>query len=450
MAAVYAVAMLLWLCSCNTAFPSSGSVHADGDGECAPLRGPTAVTPKVTSDQAACDAADDADAGADAGAMDTTSFADMTARGFGYPIGTERLPDHQAYLTFDDGPSDWTNEFLDVLQRYSVRATFFVTAEQLKGQLGLRGSYVDARGVTQVYERLVKREIDEGHALGNHTVNHPDLGLMHDQQVTSELDQNELQVNAALLRTGAKPQILSLLRPPYGSPWFTGPSETVAPVGAQKQVAERIARKGINVLWNLDSTDSEEWALDESYSRTTREQPKPEAPSFQAKVARIQDTVLSSPIVARGEGIVVLMHDTHPTTLAALPALIEGLRNIGYEFATIEDYVQGRWRRPSMQLTPGPPRDTTCLAQRDWGCLTNLQAQGDGTGKGTDQALEVCGRMWGAYAAVGGAKRLGAALQAQTQNPDTGIVSQTFERGVLELHPEDAAPCNVVIRGAAP
>lgn len=180
MAAVHRSAMLLWLCaacSCNTTFPTASSVHPDGDGECAPLRGPIAATPDGASEQAACDTADDAG---------VVNVAEMNARGFGYPIGTERLPDHQAYLTFDDGPSDWTNEFLDVLQRYAVRATFFVTAEQLKGQVGLRGSYVDARGVTQVFERLVKRTLDEGHALGNHSLNHPDLGLMRDQQVTSE------------------------------------------------------------------------------------------------------------------------------------------------------------------------------------------------------------------------------------------------------------------------
>jgi peptidoglycan/xylan/chitin deacetylase (PgdA/CDA1 family) len=362
-------------------------------------------------------------------------FTGMHARGFGYPVGIEGLPDHKAYLTFDDGPSDWTNEFLDVLARYSVRATFFVTSEQLKGPIGLRGSYVDGRGVTQVYERLVKRIVDEGHALGNHTLNHPDLGAMRDQQVTSEFDQNELQVNAALMRTGGQPYVMSLLRPPYGSPWFTGPSETVAPIGAQKQVAERIARHGLNVLWNLDSTDSQEWALEESYSRTVHEEPNPGAPNFRAKTQRIKDTILTSPIVMRGGGIVVLMHDTHPTTLSALPDMIQGLRDMGYTFETVEEYVQERWHRASMELTPGPPRNNACIAQRDWGCLMSKQA-------------EVCGRMWRAYAAVGGEARLGGALSAQSRDAATGIVSQAFERGVLELHPENAAPCNAVIRGA--
>lgn len=418
-------------CSCNTTFPTGRSVvRLEDDAVCAPLRAPAIKMPKLEPSEQGC-----ADSAEDAGAED---FADMHARGFGYPIGIEGLPAHRAYLTFDDGPSDWTNDFLDVLARFSVRATFFVTSEQLKGAIGLRGSYVDARGVTQVYERLIKRMVDEGHSLGNHTLNHPDLGLMRDQQVTSEIDQNELQVNAALVRTGGKPQVLSLLRPPYGSPWFTGPSETIAPLGAEKQVAERIARHGINVLWNVDSTDSQEWALEESYSRTIHEEPKPGVPNFRAKTERIKNAILTSPQVMRGEGIVVLMHDTHPTTLSALPDMIQGLRDEGYEFATIEDYVQGRWQRSSMELTPGPSRDTSCLPQRDWGCLA--QAKG----------LAVCGRMWSAYAAMGGAERLGAALAAQTVDRETGLVSQAFERGVLELHPENPAPCNVVVRGAEP
>ncbi|HET8937249.1 MAG TPA: polysaccharide deacetylase family protein [Polyangiales bacterium] len=426
---VYAqVAGLSAAFSCNTSFPAASAVHLEGDVTCAPLRGPAAVAPKAEQVDPNCtEMADAEDAGVE-------GFTGMHARGFGYPVGTEELPDHKAYLTFDDGPSDWTNEFLDVLQRYSVRATFFVTSEQLKGAVGLRGSYVDGRGVTQVYERLVKRIVDEGHVLGNHTLNHPDLGAMRDQQVTSEFDQNELQVNAALMRTGGQPYVMSLLRPPYGSPWFTGPSETVAPIGAQKQVAERIARHGLNVLWNLDSTDSQEWALEESYSRTVHEEPSSGAPNFRAKTQRIKDTILTSPVVMRGGGIVVLMHDTHPTTLSALPDMIQGLRDMGYTFETVEEYVQERWQRASMELTPGPPRNNACIAQRDWGCLTSKQA-------------EVCGRMWRAYAAVGGEARLGGALSAQGRDAATGIVSQAFERGVLELHPENAAPCNVVIRG---
>lgn len=56
------------------------------------------------------------------------------------------------YLTFDDGPGIYTNQLLDVLKKYDVKVTFFVT-----------GGGDDA---------TIKREFDEGHAIGLHTLSH--------------------------------------------------------------------------------------------------------------------------------------------------------------------------------------------------------------------------------------------------------------------------------------
>jgi peptidoglycan-N-acetylmuramic acid deacetylase len=427
------VALIGWLATsaCDTTLPPSAAEHPDLGQSCAPLRASATTAP---SPAPADSCPDEPDAGSD-------DDGEARALGFGYPLDTTLLPAHTAFLTFDDGPSEWTNDFLDVLKARGVHATFFITAEQLKGTLGLQGSYIDEYGVTEVFERLLKRELDEGHGLANHTVNHPDLGLVTDQQVESELDQNELQVNAGLMRAGAQPLILSLVRPPYGSPWFAGQGGVNAPAIARAQVAERIARHGLNVLWNIDSTDSVEWTQGESYSRTKRQDPSTGAPSFDDKVARIEQAVLSDALVASGAGIVVLMHDTHPTTLMALPSVLDGLVAAGYHFATIEDYVAMRWQRPSRELTPGPSARRQCTAERDWGCVTSQRSSA------LTDAVQVCGRMWSAYQALGGATRLGNALRAQTRAADTGIVSQVFERGVVELHPESAAPCNIVVRG---
>ena len=61
-------------------------------------------------------------------------------------------PAGKIYLTFDDGPSDFTASLLDVLAKYNVKATFFVTG------------YGD--------DALIRREFDEGHAVGLHTNSH--------------------------------------------------------------------------------------------------------------------------------------------------------------------------------------------------------------------------------------------------------------------------------------
>ncbi|HXX69510.1 MAG TPA: polysaccharide deacetylase family protein [Polyangiaceae bacterium] len=365
-------------------------------------------------------------------------YSPVRPLGIGYPDGDNPLPAHIAYLTFDDGPSDWTNDFLDILRSHGIQATFFVTAMQLKGPLGLDGTYVDEYGQTEIYRDLVKRELDEGHVVGNHTVNHPDLAGIDAQQIESELDENELLINVALLRAGSTPQVLSLFRPPFGSPWFQGQVVPADPASAQAVAAQRIVTHGLNVMWTIDSTDSLDWAQGESYSRTIMQTPTPGAPTFEAKEARIVQAVLGDSSVAQGAGIIVLMHDTHDTTLDVLPQLIEGLIGAGYSFDTIEHYAEWRWNRPSIDLTPGPGLYQACLADRDWGCASF------GVTVGTDRSREVCGRMWTAYQALGGAAVLGAPTAAPIQSLTTGIVSQAFEHAVVELHPENPAPCNIV------
>ena len=354
--------------------------------------------------------------------------------GVGYQQGTEPIPEKTAYLTFDDGPSEWTNDFLDILQDKGVKATFFVTAKQLKGDEGLEGTYVDISGRPVVFGDLLKRIVDEGHQLANHTVNHPDLARITRAQMSSEIEQNELLVNRALLAAGSSPQLLSLFRPPYGSPWYTGLVADNTPPRA----SERISSHGLNIMWNITSTDAADWAMGESYSLTAKPTPTEETPDYNVKVARIRDSVLASRQYSEGAGIIVLMHDTHDTTRDALASVIDGLYDACYSFETIEHYVQWRWQRPSVDMTPGPNLYQACVAERNWGCASF------GVPVGTDRALEVCGRMWLAYQALGGEGALGWPVAAPVTNPETNILSQEFESAVVELHPENEAPCNVV------
>ena len=61
----------------------------------------------------------------------------------------------QVYFTFDDGPSEQTEEILDVLKQYNVKATFFVVGR------------TDERS-----KELYRRIVDEGHAIGLHSYSH--------------------------------------------------------------------------------------------------------------------------------------------------------------------------------------------------------------------------------------------------------------------------------------
>jgi peptidoglycan/xylan/chitin deacetylase (PgdA/CDA1 family) len=80
------------------------------------------------------------------------------------------------YLTFDDGPSSNTNEILDILAEYDVKATFFVCGKP------------DAR-YTDVYKRIV----DEGHTLGMHSYSHK-YEVIYDSAVSFKADLDKLRV----------------------------------------------------------------------------------------------------------------------------------------------------------------------------------------------------------------------------------------------------------------
>jgi peptidoglycan-N-acetylglucosamine deacetylase len=361
-------------------------------------------------------------------------YSPVRPLGVGYDEGApDLLPPGVAYLTFDDGPSEWTNDFLDILRDKGVKSTFFITAKQLKGERGLDESYVDERGATVVYRDVLKRIVDEGHGLANHTVNHPDLAGITREQITSEIEQNELLINRALVRAGARRYVLGLFRPPYGSPWHMGLTS-----GAEPLPSERISSHGLNIMWTTTSTDAQDWAEGEGYSRYSEPVRDENPPTYDVKKERVKNAVLGTDRVAAGEGIIVLMHDTHNATRDVLVEIIDGLALAGYSFEPVEHYVEWRWGRPSIDLTPGPALYQPCVDDRNWGCLA------DGVPVGTDRAREVCGRMWLAYQALGGQGELGGPIAVPETSADTGIVSQRFERAIIELHPENPAPCNFI------
>ncbi|MFD4523055.1 glycosyltransferase [Streptomyces sp. NPDC058470] len=198
---------------------------------------------------------------------------------------TLRVPDHRLVLTFDDGPDPkWTPKVLDALKRHHAHAVFFVT-----GTMASR------------YPELVQRMVDEGHEVGLHTFNHPDLSYQSKKRIDWELSQNQLALaGAAGIRT-------SLFRPPYSS--FSDAMDNKS-----WPVTKYIGTRGYITV--LNNTDSEDWK-------------KP-------GVRRIIENATPK----RGRGAIVLMHDSggdRHQTVQALDRFLPQLQHRGYEFENLTE-----------------------------------------------------------------------------------------------------------------
>ncbi|MEU9556965.1 polysaccharide deacetylase family protein [Streptomyces fumanus] len=198
---------------------------------------------------------------------------------------TMSVPDHHLVLTFDDGPDPtWTPRVLDVLKEHDAHAVFFVT-----GTMASR------------YPDLVRRMVDEGHEVGLHTFNHPDLSYQSTSRIDRELAQNQLAL------TGAAGIRTSLFRPPYSS--FADAMDD-----ASWPVTRYIGSRGY--LTVVNNTDSEDWkkpGVDEIIRRATPQ---------------------------GGKGAIVLMHDSggdRHQTVQALDRFLPDLQKQGYEFDNLTE-----------------------------------------------------------------------------------------------------------------
>lgn len=178
-------------------------------------------------------------------------------------------------LTFDDGPSSYTQRYLDILDKYGACATFFCL-----------GSAAAAN------PDLVKAIEDQGSQVASHTQNHQQLTTLDAATLQSEVT----DAFSAISSSGAP--ATTVLRPPYGD--FN--NDTWLASGATLSAS---------VIWNLDSED---WRL----------------PGADAIVSNCTNGAYS--------GAIVLMHDgggNRDQDLEALPRIIEALQARGYKFVTI-------------------------------------------------------------------------------------------------------------------
>lgn len=189
----------------------------------------------------------------------------------------QATPKKQVALTFDDGPHpEHTQRILDILKKYDVKATFYILAKNVSGN-----------------EAILRREVAEGHELGNHTATHqflPDLSI--------EVLQQEIKDAEALIEKEAQATVKSM-RPPYG---------------AYNQAVALAAQMPV-VNWSVDSQD---WLFRNGQA--------------------MADHVLTT----AHDGAIILMHDIHKETADGVEAVVAGLKAKGYEFVTVSQLYQSK------------------------------------------------------------------------------------------------------------
>ncbi|HUR72701.1 MAG TPA: polysaccharide deacetylase family protein [Sporichthya sp.] len=182
-------------------------------------------------------------------------------------------------ITFDDGPGLYIDKLLAALDDAGARATFFVLGDVVADR-----------------PSALRKIAAAGHEIGDHTWNHRELPAMSDAEIRAELTRTANLVQSV---TGRRPE---LMRPPYG------------------EVSERVvdvlgARQWPIIQWSVDPEDWKD---------------------------RNADTVYRRVIAGTHPGSIVLLHDIHATTVAAVPRILAALADRGYTFVTVSELYGGK------------------------------------------------------------------------------------------------------------
>ena len=202
-----------------------------------------------------------------------------------------RWPEEKTiYLTFDDGPGPYTQELLDVLEQYGVRATFFV--------------------VDSDYRHLMKNIIDGGHSIGIHSISH-DYETVYADPDSYFSDLTGMQ-QIIYEQTGVW---TTLMRFPGGGSNLI--SKRTCP-GIMQTLTVAVQNAGYQYFdWNVDSEDA----------------------SAAHSVSAVFDNVIKG--IQECETAMVLQHDIHKYSVDAVEKIIQwGMEN-GYQFQAIRDTTPG-------------------------------------------------------------------------------------------------------------
>jgi cellulose synthase/poly-beta-1,6-N-acetylglucosamine synthase-like glycosyltransferase/peptidoglycan/xylan/chitin deacetylase (PgdA/CDA1 family) len=209
-------------------------------------------------------------------------------------------------LTFDDGPDPrWTPAILDILKQENVPGTFFI--------IGKNG---------QAYPELVRRIVDEGNEIGNHSFTHPNLG-----EIPLSLTELELNATQRLIESEVGRSTV-LFRPPYFGDAEADKPQEVEPA----LVAQRLGYIMVGVR-----IDPDDWQLPVTADQI---------------VKRTIDRASDSNPETRGE--IILLHDSggdRSATIEALPRVIHELKARGFKFVAVSD-LAGLSRDQVMPVIP--------------------------------------------------------------------------------------------------
>jgi peptidoglycan/xylan/chitin deacetylase (PgdA/CDA1 family) len=284
--------------------------------------------------------------GAQAETTGTTAQALTTYPEINFDPRPSYLSPKTLALTFDDGP-DYTNtaQVLNVLKNYGVKATFFINTKNW--------SDVDSDASMQ---DLVRRMVNEGHQLGNHTVHHPHLAGLSAADIEAEISGVERTVKNIF---GASAPPMTLFRAPYGEPYQGNDPNN--PSASYSLVAPIVAKHAVEIGWALDEFD---------YN----------CPDGDGGC--VFNNFTSA--VSGGAYGVVLMHAVHSQTVAALPDIINYIRANGYTLVQVEDVVRARFGKSSAEIISGATSCTPSCGGRACG------SDGCGGTCGTCGANQTC------------------------------------------------------------
>lgn len=179
-------------------------------------------------------------------------------------------------LTFDDGPSEYTKRILRTLKQYDSVATFFVVGNRV-----------------ELFEDVLKEEVEIGCEIGNHTYEHKVLTELNAEQIWLQI----YRTNEAVKKvTGEYP---TLMRPPCGYDNRSTNCIIAMPL----------------ILWSVDTKD---WQTQNCYC------------SVQTVLENVKD------------GDIILMHDMYEASAEAVETIVPSLIAEGYQLVTVSELAEYR------------------------------------------------------------------------------------------------------------
>ncbi len=193
-------------------------------------------------------------------------------------IHYEKTNDKVIAITFDDGPTQYTDQVLEILEKNHAKASFFLIGQNAEKN-----------------PEKVKKIIEKGHIIGNHTQTHSNqIGFFNSKKILHEIE----ACNKVIFKICEKK--LNLFRPPFG---VTNPN-----------IAKGIKNTDMQTIgWNIRSLDTKIKDEEELYQRINK---------------RIKP------------GSIILLHDTSQHTINVLERLLRRLHELNYITVTLEELLK--------------------------------------------------------------------------------------------------------------